>query len=126
MLALREGVDACLIRWREDAERFDRYTPNGPVAETLRRCAQDLRQVLDEHEPTWVPIRDVAAATGRSLASLRAICRELEDAGGSRKGRRGWELSLTEAQRIQPCRRSVAIAAGEDLDALARRLGRET
>jgi len=124
MLELLESLKVRAKSWQCDADRMDRYA-EGPVSRTLRVCAQDLLAIVEEHQPTWVSIRDVRATTGQSLQSLRRRCQEFEDLGLARKARRGWEMSLIAAQEIPKRGEPVILGAGESLEDLARRLGRD-
>ncbi len=111
--------------WEEDAAAHRRYDVDDPKAKLLERCADDVRRVLGENTPEWVPIRTVHATTGRSLPALRRRCEDLERQGRARKMRGGrWEIALEAALEIPVIRERTAIGPGMDMGALARMYGR--
>lgn len=111
--------------WESDAERVAHYDADDPTARVLKRCSEDLRRVLGEMAPEWVPIRTVHATTGRSLASLRRIAEELTSEGKARKRRGRWEIALDAALGIRARRDRVDVSGVDDPGQLARMLGRD-
>lgn len=112
--------------WEQHAQSERRYDPDAPKANVLDRCAADIRRIIDEASPEWVPIRTVHLTTGQSMAWLRRRCDELQAEGRARKGRGGrWEIALDAAVELPRRRERPALDPSDDLDTLARMLGRE-
>lgn len=112
--------------WEEHAQVQRRYNRDDPKAETLERCAEDIRRILGETTPEWLPIRTVQATTGQTMGALRRRCEELAQEGRARKGGGGrWEMTLDAALEIPVRKDRVRITPDIDLDTLARVLGRE-
>lgn len=112
--------------WEEHAEAQRRYDADDPKAKTLRQCAADVRRILGEMTPEWVPIRTVHATTGQTMGSLRRRCEDLAREGRARKGIGGrWEMALDAALGIPVRKERVRIGPDVDIDSLARLLGRE-
>lgn len=112
--------------WEEDAERQRRYSPGNQSADYLTKCAADVRRIIDEASPEWVPIRTVRATTGQTMDWLRKRCADLQAEGLARKSPSGrWEIALEAAVSMPRRRERPALDPSVDLDELARVLGRE-
>lgn len=112
--------------WEEHAEVQRRYNRDDPKAQTLARCAEDVRRILGETTPEWVPIRTVHATTGQSLTTLRRRCEELVHLGQARKGPGGrWVMALAAALDVPVRSDRLQIDGKQDLHQLARILGRD-
>lgn len=121
-----EGLLELADIWEGDAEAQTRYDPNDPKAKVLARCAADLRRIVGEQAPEWVPIATVRAATGRSLKYLRARCEALVDRGHARQCPNGrWEMALEAALTVPKRSGSIDLSGATDMDDLARMLGRD-
>ncbi|MEM7416819.1 MAG: hypothetical protein AAF389_15035 [Gemmatimonadota bacterium] len=112
--------------WEGDAEAHTRYDPDDPAARVLSKCASDLRGLLGDKTPEWVPLSTVRATSGRSDKALRSICEDLRSKGLARKNEAGhWELSLFAAIRIPKNTERLDLSDIADPDELARVLGRD-
>lgn len=86
--------------WEGDAERLETLDPNDRAARAMRRCAEQLRTVTDEHAESWVSHAQVRLRTGRSDSYLYSRYKELARDGRARKGRRGWKVQRSAAMEI--------------------------
>lgn len=86
--------------WEGDATSQKRYDPDDPRAKVLAQCASDLKRIIGEASPEWVPIRVVQATTGQSASALRRKCEELSSEGRARKAGNRWEIRLDAALEI--------------------------
>lgn len=112
--------------WETAAKARRRWGPDtDPAAETLEKCAADLREVANQLKPEWVPISVVIAATGVAKTSLIRRCKQLVDAGRARFRGKRWELTTDAALEIVRKSPKVNIEGVKDLAELARRLGRD-
>jgi hypothetical protein len=106
-------------RWKGDADRFEEWNPDGPVAGVLRRCAAQLEVALSERAAEAMTLQQAAEAGGYSPRHLRNL---LADGTVPNIGRKG-------APRI--ARGDVPMKPGHgtadddfDVDAAARKLSR--
>lgn len=127
ILAAADALAELARTWEDDARVHRRYNPADPAADLLERVAADLRRVLGETAPQWVPLASVAQWTGWSRPTLRKRCRdELAPRGMARKvGAGEWEVAMEAAVQWPRTRRRVDVSRVEDLAELARIMGRE-
>lgn len=110
--------------WEDDAERIVRYDPEDPKARVLEACAEEVRRVLGETQPEWVPLSSVQSWTQWSRQTLQRRCRdELEPAGLAKKERGHWHVAVDVALDW-PVRPRHAADEPQDLRELARLVGR--
>lgn len=111
--------------WEGDAKSQTRYDPDDPRAKVLARCASDLKRILGDVSPEWIPVRIVQATTGQSPSSIRRRCEELASEGRARKVGNRWEIRLDAALEI-PIRDGSRreVPAGGDPRTVARAIVR--
>lgn len=100
VLTRDEAALELAILWEDDAERLESLDPNDRAARAMRRCAEQLRTVTDEHAEAWVSHAQVRLRTGRSDSYLYAQYKDLSKEGRARKGRRGWQVQRSAAMAI--------------------------
>lgn len=107
--------------WEGDAKSQTRYDPDDPRAKVLAQCASDLKRIIGEVSPEWLPIRIVQATTGQSASALRRKCEDLSSEGRARKVGGRWEIRLDAALDI-PVREGgrPEVPAGGDPRTVAR------
>ena len=111
--------------WETHAKARKRYTPADAAAETLENCAAELRRIAQEHAPEWVAIGVVLATSDIAKTTLLRRCKELEAEGRARKLGHRWEVTLDVAIELAKKGERVEIKGTEDMQDLARLLGRD-
>jgi len=112
--------------WESEARVLEKYDPDR--AAIVERFAREARDAVESNLSDWATLAEIEARTGWFRESLRTRARELEREGLARRTGRGWEVDREAAARIPVKQKSDPITPDElsDLDALARRLGRES
>lgn len=105
--------------WTDHAKALEVLDPEDRAARALRRCADELRQVIQTHAPDWISHAQVRLRTGRSDSYLYTVYRQLAAEGRARKGSRGWEVAREAAAAIPVRRGHDPLQETEDLDELA-------
>jgi len=111
--------------WEQLAQGIRRYSSDSnPTAETLEKCAAELRRVAEEHTPEWVPLSVVQQATDMPRTTLMRHCERLLADNEARKVGERWEITTAAALKLTGKAPTPVLEADDDLRTMARKLGR--
>lgn len=111
--------------WEAEARVLVKY--DAGAAGIVERLAAEARAKVEANAAPWLPLAEVARATGYSPDTLRAKAQVLERKGLARKQGGTWHFERGAAAAIRPKGRSQPIHPAEmrDVRTLARRLASE-
>ncbi|MEZ4414630.1 MAG: hypothetical protein R3E10_02675 [Gemmatimonadota bacterium] len=128
-MAMRDAMMELTDAWAADATRLRKYGSGS--AEVLDRCRVELRRILDDTAPTWIPLSTVQARTGWARKTLRRRFAELagEVVPGTttplaRMAPR-WELHVSALERIGRKPGTAPVLGDDSIDQLAERLAQD-